>query len=219
MDSSRSGLLSTLMMTLPLIVVPAIALLRPPGHAAGVSSTELDASESLEDDDFLRDSLKELSSDFAEADPETKNSAGSRKPDDVDSLFAEEMEESESSEPARAAASRRTKSLDEDSDPFMSESNPEDAGSTGDSSSDAAEDETLSAEKIVEHLNAQGALRTMWFEAGANSPVGLAVFFRGQTELMRIRFESVGQTRDECARNVLSQVTQWQAEQDALRGN
>jgi hypothetical protein len=31
--------------------------------------------------------------------------------------------------------------------------------------------------------------------------------------LTRIRFEAVGQSREECARNVLNQVRQWQAEQ------
>ena len=71
-----------------------------------------------------------------------------------------------------------------------------------------------SAEKIVEQLNMHGALRTMWFEAGAKSPVGFAVFFRGQTDLVRIRFEAVGQTREECANSVLSQVMEWKAEQD-----
>jgi hypothetical protein len=69
------------------------------------------------------------------------------------------------------------------------------------------------ADKIVEQLNIQGAVRTIWFEAGAKSPVGFAAFFRGQTELMRIRFEAVGESREECAKNVLRQVNQWQAEQ------
>jgi hypothetical protein len=45
MESSRSGLLSTLLMTLPLIVVPAIALLRPPGQMASVSTTPLEATD------------------------------------------------------------------------------------------------------------------------------------------------------------------------------
>lgn len=46
MDSSRSGLLSTLLMTLPLIIVPAIALLRPAGGPSGVSQTIVRGSES-----------------------------------------------------------------------------------------------------------------------------------------------------------------------------
>ncbi len=56
MDSSRSGLLSTILMTLPLIVVPAVALLRPPGQA-GVSTVDLEASEdeSELDDSFFDD--------------------------------------------------------------------------------------------------------------------------------------------------------------------
>lgn len=56
MDSSRSGLLSTILMTLPLIVVPAVALLRPPGQT-GVSTVDLAASESESelDDSFFDD--------------------------------------------------------------------------------------------------------------------------------------------------------------------
>jgi hypothetical protein len=53
----------------------------------------------------------------------------------------------------------------------------------------------------------------MWFEAGPKTPVGFAAFFRGETELTRIRFEAVGQSREECAKSVLNQVRQWQAEQ------
>lgn len=52
MDSSRSGLLSTLIMTVPLIVVPAIALLRPAIQSPGFSTSPLSAS-SDDDDDLL----------------------------------------------------------------------------------------------------------------------------------------------------------------------
>lgn len=52
MDSSRSGLLSTLIMTVPLIVVPAIALLRPAVPSSGVSTTALDAAAESPDDLF-----------------------------------------------------------------------------------------------------------------------------------------------------------------------
>ena len=52
MDSSRSGLLSTLIMTVPLIVVPAIALLRPAGPNQGLSTNQLEASDT---DDFFNE--------------------------------------------------------------------------------------------------------------------------------------------------------------------
>ena len=55
-----------------------------------------------------------------------------------------------------------------------------------------------------------GALKTHWFTASDKKPVGLAVFFRGDTEKTRIRFEAVGLSRDECAEDVLQQVTRWQ---------
>ena len=66
------------------------------------------------------------------------------------------------------------------------------------------------AAQVVEQLNAMGALKTMWFEAGDKTPVGLAVFFRGPEEQTRFRFEAVGDSREACARDVLEQVTRWQ---------
>ena len=55
MDSSRSGLLSTLLMTLPLIIVPSIALLRPAGGPAGVAQTVAQGAQTPDDspDDFF----------------------------------------------------------------------------------------------------------------------------------------------------------------------
>ena len=217
MDSSRSGLLSTLLMTLPLIVVPAIALLRPPGSLNGVSSAALNASES-EEDDFLNNELDELTRNFGG--PKESGDKPDRKDssDDIDQLFGEEFPDSSESGHRMDAepSSGRAKSKPISPDPFM-HSISEENGQAGSESTpaDAEEDRSGSAEMIVEQLNAQGALRTMWFEAGAESPVGFAAFFRGQTELVRMRFEAVGQTRDECARSVLRQVTHWQAEQDA----
>ena len=68
------------------------------------------------------------------------------------------------------------------------------------------------ARQIVEELNAIGALKSIWFEAGEKTPVGFAVFFRGPTELTRIRFEAVGHSREACASDVLKQVRRWQQE-------
>ena len=217
MDSSRSGLLSTLMMTLPLIVVPAIALLRPPGQLNGVSNAALNASES-EEDDFLNNELDELSRNFGS--PEESGDKPDRKDssDEIDQLFGDEFSASSESDPGqdREPSPGRAKSKPISPDPFMPSISDENGQADSESTPvDAEDDPAGSAEKIVEQLNAQGALRTLWFEAGAKSPVGFAAFFRGQTELVRMRFEAVGQTRDECARSVMRQVTHWQAEQDA----
>jgi hypothetical protein len=207
MDSSRSGLLSTLLMTLPLIVVPAIALLRPPGPVSGVSTTPLDASDASVDE-FLSDS--EMFGDDAQ---KTSEKPSSRNHDEFDGIF-EEQDADVSGSGGKATRSDRTNSHGE-SNPFLPVEPLKHDQPTIDPEQDEVPDGT--AETIVETLNSQGALKTMWFEAGPKSPVGLAAFFRGQTELVRIRFEAVGQTREECARNVLDQVTKWQSEAAAGR--
>ena len=203
MDSSRSGLLSTLLMTLPLIVVPAIALLRPPGHTSGISTAPLDAANLAEEmfpDDFTTGE-KSL------VDEKSKPPKGPSQDDEFEGLFDEFP--GESTEDKKGPAPLPPPSKVDPFNPFDFENDPSKEEPTPDESQPGA------AEKIVEQLNVQGAVRTMWFEAGARSPVGFAAFFRGETELMRIRFEAVGESREECAKNVLRQVNQWQAEQAA----
>jgi hypothetical protein len=214
MDSSRSGLLSTLLMTLPLIVVPAIALLRPPGPAGGVSTAPLDAAESS--DDFL-DDLNDL--ELAPKDRmKTRDQSAPGKSSEFDGLFEESPKAVDNNKPDASRIGQNKEKSRKESDGSFSPFDLEDSKSPplnqpnpvpGDSRDDV--------QKIVDRLNLKGAVRTLWFQAGPKSPVGFAAFFRGETELMRIRFEAVGQTPEECARNVLDQVTQWQAEQAVRR--
>jgi hypothetical protein len=224
MDSSRSGLLSTLLMTLPLIVVPAMALLRPPGADSTVSTQNLaadDAGESTNPADDLG-----FPNDFA-----GKPSAETpENPDDldVDAIFGT-TEKPDPNGPVRSPPDSSTPPSNEDSkqtaspDPFQSIDQPDKHQSqtatqpTTPSASPAAPAESpdLTAPKpeatqrLVQQLNALGCIRTLWFDAGEKTPVGFAAFFRGQTELTVYRFEAVGQSRAECADNVLRQVTEW----------
>ena len=208
MESSRSGLLSTLLMTLPLIVVPAFALLRPPGQMPSVSTTPLEAT-----DDSAEELLDEF--DIVESESEPRKTRADRETDgaseEFDELFAESpsVSNSRSADADRSLTRDSTEAFDKDlSNPFDLEESSDDS-----LTEQQTPKTTGGAERIVEELNVNGALRTMWFEAGSKTPVGFAAFFRGQTELTRIRFEAVGQSREECARNVLNQVRQWQAEQ------
>ena len=208
MESSRSGVLSTLLMTLPLIVVPAIALLRPPGQSASVSTTPLEATDDPEDE--LLEEFDLVESDSAPRKSRTTQGLDSAE-DEFEELFAEPASEngSNSANTGRPKKTDKTEAFDSElSNPF----DVEESSDTPETEKQTAET-TGGADSIVEELNVQGALRTMWFEAGPKTPVGFAAFFRGQTELTRIRFEAVGQSREECAKNVLNQVRQWQAEQ------
>jgi hypothetical protein len=212
MDSSRSGLLSTLLMTLPLIVVPTIALLRPPGPAAGVSTASLDASEAS--DDFL-DGLDEF--DLAQGDrTKSKSQSAPTNPSEFDIFFEESPTTVDNDKPERSRPAQGQDKSAKESESPISSSDTEDSKSPA-RNRPAPEDSQGEAQKIVDRLNEKGAVRTLWFKAGPRSPVGFAAFFRGETELMRIRFEAVGQTPEECARNVYDQVTQWQAEEAVRR--
>ncbi|HQZ63868.1 MAG TPA: hypothetical protein PLY87_02275 [Planctomycetaceae bacterium] len=224
MDSSRSGLLSTILMTLPLIVVPAVALLRPPGSASGVSTVALDASED-EDVDSIFDDFdgfdSEPSNGFKEKPAEHPESDS---PPSADEFLCHDHDHDHDDDTHSVTEDRKEQlksaahHAPPSSDPFIDHAVPQaPADSLQKSGRPKASDDQSSpeigvsdAEQILEQLNTRGALKTMWFNAGENAPVGLAAFFRGQTELTRIRFEAVGQSRDECARNVLEQVTRWQ---------
>ena len=221
MDSSRSGLLSTLLMTLPLIVVPAVALLRPPGQA-GVATVELEASEGM-DGDSMFDGFPEFDSDPAGADGmDHPTDADERSSGQDDSGPKPEDHILQELNPPDAGASgnvlpRTSPPGGANKDPFLSEDasrassqmqrdKPEAEQLTGSDPGTVKPD----AGQIIEQLNAMGALKTMWFQAGDQTPVGLAVFFRGSKELTRFRFEAVGDSREACARDVLEQVTRWQ---------
>jgi hypothetical protein len=216
MDSSRSGLLSTFLMTLPLIIVPAIALLRPPGQTSGISDT---VAQSAEAEEFG------FPTEFAEADKPEESSAS---PDEMNAEFGfpTDIAESDSSQKPTPKKRRSSQKTEENDDIFSApDDRPGTRGPTGkeipagpapkaapsvpDTETPPQSSDGPASETVVRQLNAMGAIRTLWFDAGETSPVGFAAFFRGDTDLMRYRFEAVGQTRTECAEDVLKQVTQW----------
>lgn len=100
MESSRGGMLSTLIMTIPLIVVPAIALLRPPAPTGTSVTGSVEAGTEI--DDF---GLGELDDEFqeevgsSEADSPDNSDRGSKKPrgsrsrNEFEDLFPEETSE------------------------------------------------------------------------------------------------------------------------------
>lgn len=232
MDSSRSGLLSTILMTLPLIVVPAVALLRPPGQT-GVSTVDLAASESESelDDSFFDDFDADPSEAFEKERPghsATRNNHGHREDDASAPETAKEediFEELKTSDPeGREVPSEHVSPLRRTQvDPFMetqtsrAQVQNSNAAPEADPPSQLPDEEKPGAGDIIAQLNALGALKAVWFDAGEKTPVGLAVFFRGSKENTRIRFESVGQSRAACARDVLAQVERWQQQNPGLQ--
>jgi hypothetical protein len=263
MDSSRNGLLSTLLMTLPLIAVPAIALLRPPGQQPGVSTNPLEAGEDSEEDWLSEDINKEDTAanddalPFEDNAPKEKKGRSKKKAaePDFDDIFENDRagkgSQPKPGRPMREEEAPAVESFLDDTDadtedddgtlkdPFIDHDEPlpkKGRGETskrGRSSAERMDDEKglpaddgfeelpsttdtepakkgPRADEVVEQLTARGAVRTKWFEAGDRYPVGLAVYFRGRNDDERIRFEAVGQTREECAADVLKQVEEWQ---------
>jgi hypothetical protein len=264
MDSSRNGLLSTLLMTLPLIAVPAMALLRPPGQQPGVSTNPLEAGEDSAED-WLNEDINEEDiaanddalpfEDDAPAEKKTRSKKKSAEPDFDDIFENDRVVKGAQPKPGRPVRKEKAPSVkafvddtdagagadDDDGalkDPFIDHDEPlprkvrgetsKRGGASGDRSDDQKGRETDGfeevpsttdtepskkgprADEVVQELTARGAVRTKWFEAGDRYPVGLAVYFRGRNDDERIRFESVGQTREECAAEVLKQVEEWQ---------
>ena len=209
MDSSRSGLLSTLLMTLPLIVVPAIALLRPAGGQVGVAQTAAQGSESPEDLLELEpfDPLETPPADAPKfpAETPTESPAPATK-NSIDDLL-----------PNQKRSTAVETATPESGDPFQQPSaNDSDAESPGGQPENLGED--AATEGCLRQLNAMGAIRTFWFVPGTAETHGFAAFFRGETELVRYRFEATGTTRSACAEDVVQQVKQWR-QQSARRTN
>ncbi|MFM7058702.1 MAG: hypothetical protein ACKO2P_17445 [Planctomycetota bacterium] len=213
MDSSRSGLFSTLLMTLPLIIVPAMALLRPPNPASSVSSQNLAADDSASDSEHGL-SADELGfpDDFSGR-PSTDSVSENSDDVDINAIFGNDAVK-RSPESRGAPEDVRADSTTDapphaGTDPFQKTDSAPQATAPNPGSGPRSDLDNSSAQRLVQQLNALGSIRTLWFDAGDRTPVGFAAFFRGQTELTVYRFEAVGQTRAECAGNVLEQVTAW----------
>ena len=200
MDSSRNSLLSTLLMTLPLIVVPLIAMLRPPGPTGGISTAPMAASETpwLNDFDglFQEEFASENATDTpAESDPSWKINADPFLPGAA-SAAAPEATAPEATAPETTA-------------PETPVLQPTAA---------AAEAEPAPVDQIQlaeQRLRTLGASRVHWFEASAEKPFGLSVFFRGSDQIVQYGFMAAAPTRIEALTEVLDQVAEWQKQREA----
>jgi|GEM_PF-1703271 hypothetical protein len=195
MDSSRNSLLSTLLMTLPLIVVPLIAMLRPPGPTGGISTAPMAASETpwLNDFDglFQEEFASENATDTpAESDPSWKINA--------DPFL-----------PGAASTAAPEATAPETTAPETPVLQPTAA---------AAEAEPAPVDQIQlaeQRLRTLGASRVHWFEASAEKPFGLSVFFRGSDQIVQYGFMAAAPTRIEALTEVLDQVAEWQKQREA----
>ncbi len=224
MDSSRSGLFSTLIMTIPLIVVPAIALLRPAIQTSGISTNPLSASDD-EDDLFSEFDFDDVSKEGLT----NRRQPGQKSPDSSENIdysgWFSEVEDSESSNhnesPERRHQLPDRNPLESRSDPFSNVPNqtppisrpPEINGNLPEPERVPAD--STSETVLLEQVIGLGATRTMWFSTGNTSQFGFVAFVAGATDQIRYRFESIGNSRAAAMRQVHEQIVKWRSTQPA----
>ena len=223
MDSSRSGLLSTLIMTIPLIVVPALALLRPPAPDSGTSSTRLDASSS--EDEFF-DEFAEIM-DAAEGSsltadreappwstPAAPQDSDRRAPavDPVDPFATMFDEPSVAARTPGPAAEPAPEKSDRNAAPPAAPSVPppdrRSAATHGPAATHAGAEDDAGETPLLKQLRDLGATKTIWFAPGGDM-TGFAAFLPGDKEHVSYRFEAICRSREECLRQVHGQVARW----------
>ena len=194
MESNRGGPLSTFIMTLPMIVVPAIAMLKPADNGAGLVSSLLSASQNAP--------VEESAVDV----PEFASLA-----DDVNSMFVEEGANVPEfpGEPSTAPGD----SLVDDFDAiFGSELD----GPPVPKSQPAASPPTsgIDAGRLHAELQNMGVQKTLWFSPDSQRN-GFIAFFPAQTDAgtVQYRFEAIAATRDEALKDVVNQARKWQESQ------
>jgi hypothetical protein len=203
MESQRSGILSTFIMTIPLVIVPALAIFRPPVPTSGFTSTDLGAAdEDVQDDPLSEFDLEPMPAPESIPESEEADAHGS----EVSDRRSDSARPGASGEKNTSPPMKLTPAIPEHpSDPFSADGSfPESQPSSADEPSEASE--TI----LMQQLKELGAMRTFWFAVpDSETETGLAVFFRGDNDNMVYRFEAVGTTREGVLRSVHQQVSRW----------
>jgi hypothetical protein len=180
--------MSTLILMLPLIVVPALVVLRPSERNSGVSSHDLAASDT-NSDDFLSDT------------------------DDFDSVFGREIQSKSFHEDGHpeidnlmASPLANLGQLD---------SKIRDANQAEPSTANRRNALPASPREPDSHgsfdLSRWGVTQTVWFTPGDAGVTGLAVFVPAPTKNghIRYRFEAIGDSDEQVVQDVVRQINDW----------
>ncbi|MCA9034160.1 MAG: hypothetical protein KDA91_03465 [Planctomycetaceae bacterium] len=212
---SKSGLLSTVVMMVPLIVVPAIALLRPAIPGNGISTAPLGAA--TEDDFFNEDFGEFAASDSGKQSDDSQFPLSTTGPDDFSDWFGQEKSvsrgESVSGRPApgapRAEAGQSGMNSSLISDPFAEEPGVDHESRVELETAEATRERSdLDESVLLTRLQQLGVTRSLWFSTGHSGQTGFAVFIpvQGSTQY---RFEAVADGRMAALKSVTQQVTAW----------
>ena len=193
MDSTRSGPLSTLILMLPLIVVPALVVLRPAAHDSGLGNNDLTAADG---DQFPADG------------------------EDFDSMFGELIAPESSvhdgqsaefelrNEPRSELRAVDPTTMDHRAMPPAKEAHS-DSPPIPPSPSDVQRNPDLSD---------WGVIKSVWFTPGHSGSVGFAAFVPSNDENVRYRFAAIGTTDQQVVQDVVRQIEDWQSTQKATTG-
>lgn len=187
MESSRGGPLTTFIMMLPLIVVPAIAMLKPADLKEGWVSRLLSASDSPAAEESAADSpeLGDAPDDFDFGDEVSGFASG-----ETDDLLREVVGDSLTTDLSATGEPARGHTADSD---FAPQSPAVDA----------------SVAPLMEQLQRLGATKTLWFTPG-NQMVGFVSFFRADRGMVSYRFEAIANSQAAAVQDVMRQVQAWQ---------
>ena len=186
MDSSRGGPLSTLILMLPVIIVPALVILRPPERDSGFGNHDLTAADSSE---FPNDT------------------------DDFDSMFDEVMEPKSS--PYNDQSAELTL-LDEPLAAFEAvdpkTTNRHGSLRTNEIHPDSPQNPHPGpGTHRRPDLSRWGVTKSIWFRPGDSSTIGFAAFVSSTDQLVHYRFEAIGSSEQQVIRDVIHQIEEWQS--------
>lgn len=188
MDSSRGGPLSTLILMLPLIVVPALVVMRPSEQDSGFSSDDLAAGV---DDVFAPDS------------------------DSMGSMFGDNADRSSDDAPQPAGEfDLREMPFDDFDSPEMSSQAP--AASELHAESAPLHDSrpapaTGAGSRRTPDLSRWGVTHSIWFAPGNNDQIGFAAFVPHGNGQVRYRFAAIGTSDRQVIEDVVRQIQEWQS--------
>lgn len=199
MESSRGGPLTTFITTLPLIIVPAIAMLKPAGDGPGLVSSLLSASSEQSKSAESADTTGGDAPGFGDVEDEfdalfgDSSDSSSFKEVDADTGIPEFQEASGDSLIDNFATDFGT--------PVSSAAAPPTVSVNG----QAAES---SEQQLLSSLQKMGAKKTLWFSPGGQT-FGFVAFFPDGPGMVSYRFEAIADSRMAAVEDVIRQVRSW----------
>ncbi|MFY9255723.1 MAG: hypothetical protein WAO83_19880 [Fuerstiella sp.] len=206
MESSRGGPLTTFIMMLPLIIVPAIAMLKPVDSKGNFLSSLLSAASQKDATDQQPDAGGFPPDQFASGEfgAELGSAEEFGAEDDFPGLEnALLAEASDGFNSGGSSIAPRASYASNNGNPSSAFSNR-----SPEPGNDADTDHLLAV------LRQLGVTRTLWFSPGDGRSFGFVAFFQPGQGIISYRFEAIGSTRAAAATDVVVQVKSWLANQN-----